>query len=98
MTPSLTAEIAAAVELAKAATAGPWSLDLHTGDIEATDRRIAATQNGGIFDVNTAALIAACHDHVELIVKLAERVRELEIALVNSQMDYNKLHWEYSQP
>lgn len=78
MTPTLTAEIAAAVALRDCATPGPWALDPHTGDIESADRRVASTQNGGIFDVNNAALIAASHAHVELIVKLAERVGELE--------------------
>lgn len=65
-------------------TPGPWRVVHSTGDVDAHDRNIARTQQGGFYKVDDAHLIAAAP--------------ELYQALCNLRIRYESLFDIYQRP
>lgn len=64
-------------------TPGPWWVQESTGDILTHDRRIASTQQGGLYSVADARLIAAAPELLALV-KEGQRVVKLLLDVIDA--------------
>jgi len=71
MTPE---QIEEGMRLLERATPGPWRAEQNSGDVVTHDRRIAGTQNGGIFWPPDSELIAYLRNNAQSLLEAAREV------------------------
>ncbi len=72
-------------------TPGPWIVNSGNGEIVTTERRIATTQVGGLYDVSNAERIVACVNALEGIDDPEAFIKQLLIACQSALIELEHL-------